>query len=177
MEGPRARMKSPPSRYRIEERNKRLVVIDQWAGTDAAIRVVPQDQTRGADNTPKAPPTPTPPSSVRKRAVPAQAGGPGSADAFARLFVSGRTDAAGRPLLVTQSWYDARGPRTVALSPEAMGQIHRLTLVLLVFAVMLVIVAVSFPALLIVVPFILLRGGFHKIRSKTADWLDSQPAA
>lgn len=80
----------PPPRYRIVERDGRLVTIDTWAK--------------------QAPPPP--------RASPASAGNAPYWRAFGDLLLSAllRTrDDAGRRLLTTGPSWDQRGPRTIAL--------------------------------------------------------------
>lgn len=110
--------KPPPPRYRIVERDGRLVTIDTWAkGTTGSSPVQP----------------PVRPGSMRPPGGPAP--GPGAKLVAALLRVQ---DDRGRRLLTTGPGWDREGPRTIALSPA--GE-RRLGVVLVAASVALVALA------------------------------------
>ena len=137
-------MELPPSRYRVIERGRRLEVIDTLAGRRPAYAA-------------EARPQPWAPAEVADRPVgdevepepvtervpgpsqPAPLGSmPEAPPDFlinaANIVGSGR-DRDGRLLLVTARWYDAKGPRTIALDQAAERTLGAAVLVLLAIAV------------------------------------------
>lgn len=136
----------PPSRYRVVERDRRLVVIDTWDKSAPPV---------GA-------PTPPAPSTSRPTrpdlrgamsATPERKGGIGGL--VVSLACGGAMDGEWRPILTTKEYYDAKGPREIILSPPAAQRLGRL---LSRAAIALAVIAVllwAFPYLLI-----LLVGGF-----------------
>lgn len=124
----------PPSRYRVVERDRRLVVIDTWA------KGAPASDSRSA---------PRPIAGVRPMARPATAPRPGIADPrgatglaglLVRIACMGSDDGAGRRILTTHEYYDAKGPRDIVLSAAAERRLGRaLTISVAAVAVALVI--------------------------------------
>ncbi len=125
----------PPSRYRVVERDRRLVVIDTWdKGGSPAAPLVSRPAQRGVI-----------------AARPSSGVGP----LLVNLACVGAADGESRPILMTMEYYDAKGPREIILSPPAARRLGRL---LSRAAIALAVIAVllwTFPYLLI-----LLVGGF-----------------
>jgi len=117
---------APPSRYRIIERDRRLIVIDQWG----------QQPPRGAE--PVNPLTSgSKPSGSRRPA----------ANPLAGLR---RTGFDGRAELVTQRWYDAKGPRTLKLDSGTAALLGRARGILLGAIVLFVVLAIWMPWVLVI---------------------------
>jgi hypothetical protein len=138
----------PPSRYRVIERGRRLEVIDTLAGRRPAYvaeaRPQPWASADGADRpaTELADDTPRP-AAIEERMPaarpPAPAGSmPEAPPNFlinaAGVFGSGR-DRDGRLLLNTARWYDAKGPRTIALDQAAERKLGAAVLVVMAIVV------------------------------------------
>jgi hypothetical protein len=91
-------LQPPPSRYRVVERGRRLEVIDTQTGAASGGReVAPLTSARPG---------------VFGRTV-------------ARAASLGATDAAGRALYTTATWFDDRGPRTLLLDEVGTRKLAR----------------------------------------------------
>lgn len=130
---------APPSRYKVVERGRRLVVIDTRTGQPA----VREPMVR-------APSSPGAPASR-----PVETMTPSSVD-----------DRSGNAVLVTSRLYDLKGPRRIVISPAASSRMNRgiggIAIVLIAYAIL----AVFFP-LLLLLPLVLLmqpktRNGFRQ---------------
>lgn len=150
-------MDMPPSRYRVVERGRRLVVLDTQRGDMPVSGLEPEQQARiealkaRLDSAP-------PPSPPRPPAEPRRPAAPAASEADAQI-------------LTTQPWFDDRAPRRVRIDSNALSQLTVLLAVLLPLAIYLVFTfgafAVFFAAVLLINPQ--LRRG---IRRTTTRWLD-----
>jgi hypothetical protein len=146
-------MDVPPSRYKVVEQGRRLVVIDTWNGDRPVTRQAARPDTSARTAPPAAPRTDREPPNRR----PGPASGIDAPDT----------------VITTQPWFDRKGPRRVKLD----GSAHGMLLVVLavgVMAVALIYLMWGWPAL-IVIGFLLaqkpIRGG---LRAGATAWLDSQ---
>lgn len=175
----------PPSRYAIVERGGRLVVLDRDTGRTpptAAERMAEHDRRMGNEpirpaaravpeapapaKIPEAPPPPARPTA--DRAVAARANRkqpwtnrdarPAAPPAPARAARPAAVAASGRKTIVTGKWWDAKGPRTIALGPRGRQTLSSgfttLALVLLVVAI----------AALFIAPLVAFAGAFLLFR-------------
>ncbi|MDB5707293.1 MAG: hypothetical protein JWN66_4409 [Sphingomonas bacterium] len=138
-------MQPPPPRYRIVERQGRLIVTDTWAEGRP---------TRA--NTPVTPMAGTPkPSMPVSQNGPRPAPGGGLIDVVGARLVStlcaGATDGAGQPILTTVNYCDAKGPREIVLGPASARRLGRwlvaIVAAVIAFAMLLYAVPESFIAL------------------------------
>jgi hypothetical protein len=181
----------PPSRYRIEERGRRLIVIDQWAGNvelsgamparadvvvpDQAASVAPGAMSASAASHQAAARSSARPTAASASSAPPMAGpgGPkGGATGLTKLLFRLQPDGRGGAMLTTHRLYDPRGPRSLALTAPHVAKLNGLAIVLtFVMAVMVVVgLTIGWPMLL-VFAFILFRAN-GSIRDKVGQWLD-----
>lgn len=181
----------PPTRYRIEERGRRLIVIDQWAGNievsggmPARADVVVPDQAAsvapGSLSASAASQQAAARSSARSTAAsasnsPRMAGASspgGGANTLAKLFFRLQPDSSGGAMLTTHRLYDPRGPRLLALSAAHVAKLNGLAIVMaFVIAVIIVVgLTIGWPMLL-VLGFILFRLN-GTVRDRIGQWLD-----
>jgi len=141
----------PPTRYRVVEQGRRLVVIDNWTGAPVQPTAAPSPQT---------------PTGQRRRieAPPVRPDTPAAAEP------SGRYAGGEGVSFVTARWYDAEGPRRIRLSKDGQTQLVAAGAVTVVVLVLLALLAgwlLLFP-----LAFLLLnpkgRGG---LRTAAATWL------
>jgi hypothetical protein len=186
----------PPARYRIEERGRRLVVIDQWAGNvevtgamPARADVVAPGQsasvTPGSLSASAAVHRAAAASSVRstaasastapRRAGPAGPAGPTSgANALANVFFRLQPDGRGGAMLSTLRLYDPRGPRQLALNQTDLAKLNGLAILLLIMLIIVVVVALSTSwMMLFIFAFVLLRVN-GSMRERVGKWLDAR---
>jgi len=119
-----AEMKPPPPRYRIVERNGRLIVTDTW---QEARPVLPDQPITPMAGTPK------PSLPAISTAMPGAGAGGLLDSAGARLvfaLCAGATDSAGNPILTTANFYDVEGPREIPLGPASVKRLGRWLLAL-----------------------------------------------
>lgn len=135
----------PPSRYRVVEQGRRLVVIDTLAG--GPVHPVPS--------------APEMPGETRRRM---EAPRPQDRPALRapKPEPPGRYAGGAGPSFVTARWYDKEGPRTIRLGPDGPTQLGMVLLVLLVVG--------GFLAVLIGWPLLFLLG-FLALNAKARDGL------
>ncbi|MBX3593695.1 hypothetical protein [Sphingomonas sp.] len=138
----------PPSRYRVIEKDRRLIVIDTETG---------QQVTHGGPVAPAAP--------TRDRAP---AGDP----------LSRRTrtvdDRSGSGVIRTSRLYDDKGPRDIVVGPNGTGMLGSGAAVAMIVGVVFVGIAIAFPAILLVPALLFVNPKARKaIRSAVTVWLDS----
>ncbi|WP_423606468.1 hypothetical protein [Sphingomonas sp. MS122] len=130
---------APPSRYKVVERGRRLVVIDTQTGQPAVREPVAH--------------APSPPGAPAYQPV-------------ETLTRSNVDDRSGNAVLVTSRLYDLKGPRRIVISPTASNRMSRgiggVAIILIAYAIL----AIFFP-LLLLLPFVLLlqprtRNGFRQ---------------
>ncbi|WP_189676561.1 hypothetical protein [Sphingomonas glacialis] len=146
---PRQMSKPPPPRYKIVERDGRLLTIDTWA-------------TQAPDPPPQ------------RRADLIAPGDALGAPLVAALFRV--RDAQGRRLLTTSPNWDRKGPRVIALSSTGERRIAALGLLSIgVMLVLLLVALIDLEWLLpIVVVVVVLAGAISSSRtSLVTRWLDS----
>ncbi|MEP9358990.1 hypothetical protein [Sphingomonas sp. KR3-1] len=117
----------PPSRYRVVEQGRRLVVVDSWSGEPVQRVAAPPPEMPGEQRRKmEAPPAPPPRPSPRPQPgpAPAPAGYPGDEGVS----------------FVTARWYDNEGPRRIRLNQDGQGQLAAVLLVILAALVVLVLV-------------------------------------
>lgn len=148
MAGPPRRTVSepPPSRYKVVERGRRLVVIDTRSGREASSARSP-DRTHapgeGLD----------PVDRMLDRVTGAVvSAAPRSVD-----------DRSGRPILKTSPLYDLKGPRRVILDEGTQRAFAGVVFIALIVGFVLLAVAVEWPAVLIA-PAVVLINGTRPIR-------------
>lgn len=141
--------KPPPPRYRIFERDGRLVTIDTWA-----------------EDTPAAP--------RDRRLGPIAPGDAIGAPLVAALFRV--RDAQGRRLLTTSPNWDRKGPRVIALSPKGERRIAALGLLSIgVTLVLLLVTLIDLDWLMpVIVVAAVLAGAISSSRTSwVTRWLDT----
>lgn len=142
----------PPSRWKVVERGRRLVVIDTLTG---------QEANSG-------------PSSVVSARELEQASSRAGTTPFGGLEKL-RFDGGGA--LTTHPLYDSRGPRTIKLDPASATLVGRVRVGAALVAMMFVLLAIAQPFALIILPFVLLQ---PKVRAQVRDaitrWLDAREA-
>ncbi|HWK36058.1 hypothetical protein [Sphingomonas sp.] len=141
----------PPSRYKVVERGRRLVVIDTRSG-----RAVTHDRP----SLPARATTTTTSSSSVPMAKP-------SPVAQAR-----RTEFDGRAQLVTQPFYDRKGPRTLALDPGGADMVQGVRVIGILLVLVFAGLAFVWPWLLLAPLMLTQRPVRDGIRSAVTTWLD-----
>lgn len=143
----------PPSRYRVVEEGRRLVVIDRWA-------------TEGRPDSVTPPPRPAAPS--RPVSPPASRAGWTTRLAAVRRprFGVGGT-------LTTDRLYDDKAPRTIAIDAGNAAVMRRVRLVAGIVAVALALVVAYAPYLLIGLALLTQEGVRKPIRAAITRWLDT----
>jgi hypothetical protein len=189
-------MELPPSRYRVIERGRRLEVIDTLAGRRPAyapaaatfpdpvrpqpwVGTLPADGWQGEAVDPEYEPaaveeysrSPPPPAPVGSMPV-----APPDFLINAASIVSSERDRDGRLLLNTARWYDAKGPRTVALDQAGERKLGAAILVLLALVVGGIVVGVLVGWLGFAFAFIAVSLG-GRIKTIATPWLDRLAAA
>ena len=169
-------MEPPPSRYRVVERGGRLVVIDSAdGGAPPTARDLLPGMMRddGADAAGVAYPReggePAPATPALETLDPRLRGGtdgvrsdvralttkpPGLLRNVASTVCNERRDSDGRLQWTTARWFDAKGPRTIALSDAAEQQLGFVTLALLVVVVGEIVLAVGYGLIGFVLIFV-----------------------
>ena len=133
---------APQSRWRVVERDRRLEVIDSRTGERLAA--------------PRAAEPPSLPPAGKQKRLP--------------LVRQTRFDGGGE--LTTHRLYDSKAPRTIQLDVGSAEMIKRAQLGLAFLVVTFVVVALSWPYLLIVLALPMRREVRGPIRRWTTAWLD-----
>ncbi len=141
----------PPSRYRVVERGRRLVVLDMLNG-GAPVSHTPHTG-------------PTAPAKALR--TPAGKNAPVTSVAPETL------DMRGRAIVTTHPFYDLKGPRRITVDLQQEEQIRIFKVVAGVVAICFVAIALMMPWLF-VVPIALLsqRRARNWMRAQATDWLD-----
>jgi hypothetical protein len=151
-------MDMPPSRYRVVERDRRLIVLDTHDGNRPVVRT----------------PVPPPPAQPRRDSL--RPSRPITTDEAAQdlgkamdAIRAGNAD----PVFETQRWYDDKAPRRVRLRKQG-GNGMGVAIIAILFVVMIGIVSFGWP-LLVVAAFLLLQPAARKaFRRSVTRWLDKQ---
>jgi hypothetical protein len=151
----------PPSRYRVVERDRRLVVIDTW-----------DKSTAPAGRRPAA-------RSVRSGPMGTVAPPAGIGGLLVNLACVGAADGEGRPILTTMEYYDAKGPREIILSASAARRLGNALSRMAIALPLIVAILWMFPVLL----FVLVAGFWAGIaalnsaaRPRVTRWIDGLEA-
>lgn len=145
-------MDVPPSRYKVVEQGRRLVVVDTWNGDRPVARQAPPSEA------PAQPKTPREARAALRPAPPARAGnGSGVPDT----------------VVTTQAWFDAKGPRQVTLDAGAQGILLVAAIFLAVIAI-IVILSWGWPVLAVLGFFLAQNKVRTGLRNAVALWLDAQ---
>lgn len=142
-------MDMPPSRYKVVEKGRRLVVVDRLTGEQVRhqIHEVPHRPEQRYGLSSLETPRPNPPSPARGL----QTGG--------RQFT-------------TASWYDEKAPRTLALNDDKLGALVIVGGIVVSLSILLLFLFNIFG--LFVVGFLLLQKGARAaLRRGATAWLDA----
>jgi hypothetical protein len=149
-------MDVPPSRYKVVEQGRRLVVIDTWNGDRPVTRQAPR-----ADS----PARPATPQQARAALRPAQRKRAGNAG-------MGVPDT----VITTQPWFDAKGPRQVKLNPSAQG-LGLAVAIAGIAGTIYVLAMWGWPPLAVVAFFLAQKRVREGARAGATAWLDTQQPA
>ena len=140
----------PPSRYLVIERGRRLVVIDRASGREVSG---------------------SPPDALAPRGLSSESAAPSAL--LARLVpIPQQEGFDGRATLVTQRFYDDRGPRTLKLDARGAALVGRAKLVAAGVGFVGLLLAIAWPWLF-AVPLLLLNDQWRKPpRRWLTGWLD-----
>lgn len=178
-------LQAPPSRYRVVERGGRLVVIDSLSGStplrakdllpattdDASATYVdypeddpPQPASAPILEAPRSALSPPPGKSLAPQA-------PSGLASIAATVAGQARDDRGRLLLTTARWYDAKGPRTLALDMAGEQQLGGaiIGLVVAAFVALCLVVLGDVLGWMIVFAIIFLAA---RAKPLTTVWLD-----
>ncbi len=166
-------MTTPAGRYKVEERDRRLVTIDTLTGQEiggigmapsakATLEAprpaaFPKDVARAAAP-PRSALAPAPASTPNM--IPSQSETADWTTSLAGLSPGAQVEAGGSILLSTKDWYDEKGDRTVRLSALGKGRLANLVGVLIGLSFILLLFAIwgdIFFAMALI--FIVLRAG------------------
>lgn len=157
-------LEAPPSRYRVEERGGRLVVIDRLTGTENVTRaepaaVKPHALTGERGSALRLRPRATP-SALPNANLGTTPGAPASDFLFSLATLVTQTTPSGQTLR-TQRWFDASAPRQVVLDRRQTRRLGALVLFAGVAAMIVLIVAMiggaAASAIAAIIVFQLLR--------------------
>ena len=141
-------MDMPPSRYRVVERGRRLVVLDSWNG-DAPVERAP-------------PPSPDAPGAELE---------PDEIRTDLKVAALALRAGSAQPILETRAWFDDKAPRRILLDPAKQGRASLLFVMVIVLG-FLMLVAIGWPVLL-VLGWLLFTPAVRKAaRRFTTRWLD-----
>lgn len=156
-------MDMPPSRYRVVERGRRLVVIDRWHGERPVAPGVPVRSLEGARRPEVAPPP------EREPHLPVDR--PASS---LPLAGAGIQSSAGEIVITTQRWFDTKGPRRIVVAGYSARQMLNRAGTMAVAAVAVLFLAgLAFPPLWFLPALVLAKPIGGPIRLATTRWLDA----
>lgn len=140
-------MDMPPCRYRVEERGRRLIVVDRRSGEAVSPATPPLPETRAGIERP---------ARRRLRPAPRPSALPGS--------------------LTTRSWYDAKAPRTLRFAAIGRARLDRIRYAVALAVAMLIGFSVlfwPFFPLLLVAAFAATRSRrqMRIAATRAIDWL------
>ncbi|MES2442692.1 MAG: hypothetical protein V4574_07660 [Pseudomonadota bacterium] len=152
-------MNLPPSRYKVVEQGRRLVVLDTWNGNTPVAGHGPR---------PELPAESARPATVEQARAALHPGRPPAPVAGPRPDPVGNAEAG---VLVTQSWFDNEAPRRVRVEQDKLGMFAVAGVALLVFAVLL-FSSFGWPALLVAAIIVAQKGTRSALRSGVTRWLN-----
>jgi hypothetical protein len=156
-------MDMPPTRYRVVEKGRRLIVIDRLRGERIESRIVDTPEGRSprrieARDRPMSAPVSAP--SPARRAEPR------------RLAGSGTQTGSGM-VVSTQRWFDDRGPRRIRVDTDGEGKLAIAAVGAAVMAVLTIVllIATGWIALPILALVAFQSGPRKAVRSRITGWL------
>jgi hypothetical protein len=151
-------MDMPPSRYKVVEQGRRLVVLDSWNG-DAPVT----GHAARSDATP-------PPATVEQARA--------ALRTRPRIPDRDRSPATGtaETIITTQPWYDAKGPRRIRIDASGQGQLLIAAMVA-AMAVALLFVLSAWPLLFVAGVALAQPRVRAGLRQGVMAWLDMQQPA
>ena len=182
-----AAMEPPPPRYRIVERNGRLIATDTWAenrparsGTSLPRRETAQPRSDTAQPridtaSPRLSQSPRL-DLPRARSEPASNGFDALGAALVLAACGGSTDPAGRPILSTLNYFDIKGPREIVLNPASAQRLGRWLTAMLLVTISMTILACVFTEAFVVLAVLFGLGASSAntaARPAITRWLDS----
>ena len=158
-------MDVPPSRYRVEERGRRLVVIDRATGqtVTGAHPTLASRVDHVAPRTPPPPPMASPAPRPSDRAPPPPSYSPPpprSGPAGARVSE-----------VTTQPWYDDKAPRTLLL-PESVQNTWLVVGAVLFTLAIVAWFLIGFIGFFVIAFLLLQKGTRTALRKAATGWLD-----
>ena len=167
-----AAMEPPPPRYRIVERNGRLIATDTWAERRPARADAPPP--RSGTPLPRLSGSPGP-GRPRTKPEPASGGIDALGAALVLAVCGGSVDPAGQPILSTLNYFDIKGPREIVLSPANAQRLGRWLATTLAVAITTIILLCVFPQGLVPLTILFVVGASSAntaARSAITNWLD-----
>jgi hypothetical protein len=154
-------MDMPPTRYRVVEKGRRLIVIDRLRGERVESRIVDTLEGRSprrieARDRPMPAPVPTP----AGRAEPRRSAGSG-------------TQTGSGMVVATQRWFDDRGPRRIRVDSDGEGKLAIAAVGAAVVAVLTIVLLIATGWIALpILAFVAFQSGPRKAaRSRITDWL------
>jgi hypothetical protein len=140
----------PPSRYRVVERGRRLVVLDMWNGGSPVSHA--------------------PPAKVSAEAP--------RRDAPVTNVAAETLDMRGRAIVTTSRLYDLKGPRRITVDLQHEEKIKTFKVMIAVAAILFVATALVWPWLFVPAALVLIQPRARNwMRAQATDWLDGADQA
>ncbi|MEN3748655.1 hypothetical protein TPR58_15875 [Sphingomonas sp. HF-S3] len=154
-------MDMPPTRYRVVEKGRRLIVIDRLRGERVESRIVDSLERRS-------------PRRVETRDRPAPAPAPTRARrAESRRSTGSGAETASGMVLSTQRWFDDRGPRRIRVDSDGEGKLAIAAVGAALVAVLIIVLLIATGWIVLpILVFVAFQSGPRKaLRSRITDWL------
>lgn len=174
----------PPSRYRIEERGRRLIVIDQWAGNVEVTASLPSQPAPPPTRTEVKAPTSSATVVAKAAAAAARSSAPASrpgqasasvslpGNALTRALFKLQPAGQGGAILTTTKVYDLSGPRQVALTRDQVAKLDGLAMAIVIALVIVLVFGMAGDWILLLVPVFVLLRFQGAIRKRTTAAID-----
>jgi len=156
----------PPPRYRIVERDRRLIVIDNWAGDKTPPPSVPTPNTPGRDLFPRMK------GDTANRIVRAGEDGGTLLRRLALAACAGAEDEKGRPLFTSAAWFDTRAKREFSLGRSGVERLGGTVLAFLILIGVFLILAIAIGFEAVFIPIVLLVVVGKNIPAIGTRWVD-----
>lgn len=150
-------MDMPPSRYKVVEKGRRLVVVDRLTGEAVQHQLPGPPPARRAE----------PPRARMEQPRP-ESRAPSSAPR-PQLAGSGRT-------FTTDSWYDEKAPRTLRIGDDTLATLVVVAGVLFI-AAMAAVIYIGFVAFFVAAVILSQKAARTGFRRGVTAWLDTLPPA
>lgn len=162
----------PPPRYRIVERDRRLIVIDNWARDKSPPPSVPTPSASGGDLLPRKG------GDTANRIVRAGEDRGTLLRKLALAACTGAEDSEGRPIFTSAPWFDTKAKRQFSLGRSGVERLGGTVLAFLMMIGFFVILAfaIGFEALFIPVVLLVVVGkNIPAIGTRWVDRLEKLP--